>query len=205
LPLSRIQRENWDFETHSRSDIWSFGAVLYEMLAGKRAFAGESVSDTLATVLKLEPNWNALRAGTPPSILKLLPRCLTKDRKQRLQAIGDARFTLETPPAEEPASAQSLSQSSIVGWALGGAALLGLMALAFVHFREVAPVEHLFIRCVNKSRAVREFDALSALAATPRYPNPIGFACWPSLRHWASSSSSAWTSSWSSRRLLRVQ
>ena len=127
-----------------RADIWSFGAVLYEMLAGTRAFGGESAPDTLATVLKLEPDWNALRAGTPPSIVKLLRRCLTKDRKQRLQAIGEARITLETPAAEEPvpASAQSLSQSSRIGWALGGAALLGLVALAFVHFREVAPAEH---------------------------------------------------------------
>src|SRR5712692_11109928 len=85
-----------------RADIWSFGAVLYEMLAGKRAFAGESVSDTLATVLKLDPDWDALPSGTPASIRKLVRRCLTKDRKQRLQAIGEARIVLEDGGPEPP-------------------------------------------------------------------------------------------------------
>src|SRR5215467_5106557 len=65
-----------------RSDIWSFGAVMYEMLSGKQAFAGESVSDTLASVLKLDPDWSALPQGTPASILKLVRRCLTRDRTQ---------------------------------------------------------------------------------------------------------------------------
>jgi serine/threonine protein kinase len=67
-----------------RADIWSFGAVLYEMLAGKKAFGGESVSDTLATVMKLEPDCSALPQGVPASVHKLVRRCLTKDRKQRL-------------------------------------------------------------------------------------------------------------------------
>src|SRR5262249_41225463 len=80
-----------------RSDIFSFGAVLYEMLSGRRAFAGESVPDTLASVLKLEPHWNALPGDTPSAIRTLLRRCLTKDRKQRLQAIGEARIVLENP------------------------------------------------------------------------------------------------------------
>jgi serine/threonine protein kinase len=65
-----------------RADIWSFGAVLYEMLSGKKAFEGESVSDTLATVLKLDPDWSALPKETPGSIVKLVRRCLTKDRKR---------------------------------------------------------------------------------------------------------------------------
>src|SRR5580704_9310941 len=78
-----------------RADIWGFGAVLYETLSGKRAFAGESVSDTLATVLKLDPDWTALPAETPASIRRLIQRCLTKDRKQRLQAIGEARIAID--------------------------------------------------------------------------------------------------------------
>ena len=79
----------------SRADIWAFGAVLYEMLAGTRAFEGESVPDTLATILKVDPTWAALRRSTPASICTLVKRCLEKDRKKRLQAIGEARITIE--------------------------------------------------------------------------------------------------------------
>jgi serine/threonine-protein kinase len=90
-----------------RADIWSFGAVLYEMLSGKRAFEGESVSETLASVLKLDPDWNALPKETPASVRKLVRRCLSKDRGQRLQALGEARIVLENPatPQEEVPSA----------------------------------------------------------------------------------------------------
>src|SRR5579862_7286331 len=80
-----------------RSDIWSFGAVVFELLSGKRAFPGESVTDTLAMVLKVEPDWAALPAGTPVAARKLLECCLKKERSERLQAIGDARLLLETP------------------------------------------------------------------------------------------------------------
>jgi hypothetical protein len=91
-----------------RSDIFSFGAVLYEMLSGRPAFTGESVSDTLAAVLKVEPDWSALPADTPAAIRALLGRCLTKDRRQRLQAIGEARIVLENPgaPATEIVAAR---------------------------------------------------------------------------------------------------
>ncbi len=78
-----------------RADIWSFGVVLYEMLAAQRAFEGETTSDILASVLKFDPDWSALPASTPPPIVRLLRRCLTKDRKQRLQAIGEARIAID--------------------------------------------------------------------------------------------------------------
>src|SRR5262245_27931380 len=64
-----------------RADIFSFGAVLYEMLAGTRAFDGENAGDTLASVVKEEPDWTKLPAETPATIRSLLKRCLTKDRK----------------------------------------------------------------------------------------------------------------------------
>jgi eukaryotic-like serine/threonine-protein kinase len=87
-----------------RCDIWSFGAVLFELLSGKRAFPGDSVTETLAMVLKVEPDWNVLPARTPASARKLLESCLKKERSERLQAIGDARLLLETtaPAGPEP-------------------------------------------------------------------------------------------------------
>src|SRR5882724_2099294 len=78
-----------------RADIWAFGCLLYEMLTGKRAFGGQAVSETLATVIRDDPNWSALPQAVPPRILHLLKRCLCKDVKQRLQAIGDARIAIE--------------------------------------------------------------------------------------------------------------
>jgi eukaryotic-like serine/threonine-protein kinase len=78
-----------------RSDIWAFGCVLYEMLTGKRPFDGSDVSDTLAAVLRADPDWKALPAETPASLLRLLHRCLQKDRKRRLADVADARFELD--------------------------------------------------------------------------------------------------------------
>ena len=88
-----------------RADIWAFGAVLYEMLSGRRAFDGEDISDVLASVLKSDPAWNAVPADVPPSIRRLLRRCLEKDPRKRLSAIGDARFDLDEP---EPAAQVTL-------------------------------------------------------------------------------------------------
>ncbi len=78
-----------------RSDIWAFGCVLYEMLTGRRAFEGEGVSDTLAAVLRGEPDYNALPATTPATVTMVLHRCLQKDRKRRARDIGDVSLALE--------------------------------------------------------------------------------------------------------------
>src|SRR5690348_11058794 len=91
-----------------RADIWAFGVLLYEMLAGKAAFGGESTSDILAGVLRSEPDWSSLPTATPPRIRKLLRRCLERDRKQRLRDIGEARIAIDTPDEEaSPASVRS--------------------------------------------------------------------------------------------------
>ena len=90
-----------------RADIWAFGVVLYEMLTGQRAFEGEDISITLASVLKEHVKWDALPADLPLPLQKLLRRCLEKDPRRRLSWIGEARLTLEDPAALEPAVASA--------------------------------------------------------------------------------------------------
>jgi len=80
-----------------RADIWAFGCLLFEMLTGKRLFAGETISDTLAAVLRQEVDWTVLPPGLAPSIRPLLARCLERDPKRRLRDIGEARIALATP------------------------------------------------------------------------------------------------------------
>ena len=88
-----------------RADIWSFGVVLFEMLTGARLFAGGTVSDTLAAVLKTDPDWKTLPADTPRSVLRLLHRCLERDPKKRLHDISDARLDLDEADAPESIAA----------------------------------------------------------------------------------------------------
>ena len=117
-----------------RADIWAFGALLYEMLTGMRAFPGDTASETIANVLKEAPDWSRLPATTPSGVRRLLARTLDKDVRRRLQAIGDARIELEDT-APEPAlparravplaAVSALALVAIAGWALwlnGGAA-----------------------------------------------------------------------------------
>jgi Tol biopolymer transport system component len=85
-----------------RTDIWAFGCVLYEMLSGLPAFAGETTSDILACVIRSEPDWSSLPASVPSRLRELLRRCFQKDPKQRLQAIGEARVTIEEVLAGSP-------------------------------------------------------------------------------------------------------
>jgi serine/threonine-protein kinase len=77
-----------------RADIWAFGCVLFEMLTGKSAFPGDNVTEILAAVVRGEPDWSALPSNTPPSVRRLLRRCLNKDPKDRLPDIGVARLEI---------------------------------------------------------------------------------------------------------------
>src|SRR5437867_8382470 len=100
-----------------RADIWAFGCVLFEMLTGQRAFEGEDVNDTIAAVVRGEPDWNALPSDTPEQIRLLLKRCLEKDRRARVSDIGVARFLMtETiaSPATAAASTPGPSRRRIV-------------------------------------------------------------------------------------------
>jgi eukaryotic-like serine/threonine-protein kinase len=125
-----------------RADIWAFGCVLYEMLTGKMAFTGETVTDTLAAVIRAEPGWSQLPAGMPVRVRVLLQRCLQKDPKQRLQAIGDARISLDEVLAGAPDQAIGGAAQiapiwrRVLPWGVAGVLAAALAALAFVHFRE---------------------------------------------------------------------
>jgi eukaryotic-like serine/threonine-protein kinase len=105
-----------------RTDIWAFGCVLYEMLAGKCVFAGEDVTDTLARILEREPDWGALPEAVSTEIRRLLKRCLAKDPKSRLRDMGDARLDIEDAllyPTENAASrviSASDVQRSLLRW-----------------------------------------------------------------------------------------
>jgi serine/threonine-protein kinase len=113
-----------------RSDVWAFGCVLYEILTGTRAFEGEDVSDTLASVLKGQPDWSALPTDTPIPVRRLLRRTLEKDRRRRLSDMADARLEIDdalgppgtdmSPETVQPAGAANGSRA--LAWTI--AALL---------------------------------------------------------------------------------
>jgi serine/threonine-protein kinase len=121
-----------------RADVWAFGCVLWEMLTGHTLFAGETVSDTLAAVLRAEPVWGELPPGTPPALRRLLHHCLERDPGKRLRDLADARLELDDAALAEasPSAVASAGASPAPGararlpWALAGVALaLALLAL----------------------------------------------------------------------------
>jgi serine/threonine-protein kinase len=125
-----------------RADVWAFGVVLYEMLTGERAFQGDDVSDVLAAVLRQELDWSKLPAATPPRVRELLRRCLERDVKLRLQAIGEARVALARPdelsgvsgavPDAGAASLERRGPRSAWPWAIAVMAVVGWVVTAVV-------------------------------------------------------------------------
>ncbi len=130
------------YDVDRRADIWAFGVVVYEMLTGKQLFAGDTATDTLAAVLRQEPDWQALPDGASPLLAHLLRRCLEKDPSQRLRDIGEARVALEgsstslsgwTPPsgafAAMPAAAAPRAR---LPWVLCGVLAVAACGLAWL-------------------------------------------------------------------------
>jgi serine/threonine protein kinase len=121
-----------------RADIWAFGCVVFEALTGKSAFLGETVSDTLAAVLKQEPDWGKLPPDTPAAIRSLMRRCLQKDPDRRLHDVADARIEIEEALAEpatidtpEVTTTRRANRGNIL-WALAGLLVGSALAAALI-------------------------------------------------------------------------
>jgi len=124
-----------------RTDIWAFGVVVFEMLTGHRPFSGDTVSDTLASILGMDPNWRALPATVPMDLRRLLRRCLEKDPKRRLQAIGDARIQIDdlVSGAREESVGSAVSPrlpwQRVMPWAAAGGLAVVLMIVLWAPWR----------------------------------------------------------------------
>jgi serine/threonine protein kinase len=158
-----------------QTDIWGFGCILYELLTGRAAFAGETISDTVAAVLEREPDWKPLPANIPARISELMRWCLIKDPRKRLQAIGDARIAIEDVQSRvgtdgEVALMAARRRSKVwvgIGAALFLTTILLLAALSVVHFsRPTAP----------------EVPEIRVEANTPSTADPLSFAISPDGR-----------------------
>lgn len=127
-----------------RADIWTFGCILYECLTGERAFHGETVSDTLAHILKGEPDWSRLPAETPTLIKVLLRRCLEKNPRERLHDVADARIeiteALGQPSAPEAVSIHRANRAWIIGGIIGGLVVGVVLSFVIWHPRPTPPL-----------------------------------------------------------------
>jgi len=141
-----------------RSDIWSFGVIVYEMLTGKRLFQGESAVEILGGVLNQEPDITA----APVRVHKLLRWCLEKDRKKRLASISDARRLMEESETATVIAAAPKSRLGLAAWAVAGLFLVTTLGVSFVHLREAPPVaQSLRYQISTPGSESAQFPALS--------------------------------------------
>ena len=154
-----------------RTDIWAFGCVFYEMLTARRAFDGEDVTDTIAAIVRGEPDWSALPADTPSQIRLLLRRCLEKDRKTRIPDIGVARFLMnETIAAPSPAmlasprSRRAPALAAVVGLAIGAIATVMIWRVWSPQPQREAPVRFVFAPPSSQPLIIQGSDRDVAIA-----------------------------------------
>ena len=152
-----------------RTDIWAFGCVLFEMLAGRSVFAAASITETLSEVLKTEPDWQHLPADTPEGVRRLLRRCLTKDRARRLADIRDAQLDLEddiAAPLAEGNVARSMDRRRVTAWVIGGAVLASVTTasmLVLLRQQPKAPAADLALTIAPPSATgIQPVDSLRA-------------------------------------------
>ena len=128
-------------DVDKRADIWAFGVVVYEMLTGRQLFGGPTVSDTLASVLKESPDWDA----APPRFRRLLRLCLTRDPRLRLRDIGDARVLMDETVAAPATAPSPFAGRGIAIW-IAAAVAVAVAALGGLLWRATRPVERPMIR-----------------------------------------------------------
>jgi len=160
----------------ARADVWAFGCVVYECLTGRRAFAGDSVSETLAAVLRDTADLSRLPAGTPPALRRLLRRCLERDPARRLHSLADARLDLDDAAEElargpEASAAAPVSRrpAAVRAWLPWGAAvvLAGALVLQTVGDRSPAPTARV-------SKFAMSVDSLDTAQLCPPAISPDG-------------------------------
>jgi Tol biopolymer transport system component len=161
-----------------RADIWAFGVVVFEMLTGRRAFEGENISVTLASVMMKEPDWGALPALTPVGLRRLLTRCLRKDAKARMRDIGEARLQIEDvlSGAREEIGGSPAAPSRLPGFVAAACAFATVVAaggLWVVWRRPLSPpsVTHLQMTVLPADQIVRSIASVrpsrTAMALSP--------------------------------------
>jgi eukaryotic-like serine/threonine-protein kinase len=120
-----------------RADIWAFGCILYECLTGRRAFGGETITETIAAILRAEPEWHELPEPTPPNIRFALRRCLEKSMSSRFHCVGDLRIEMEEARGiGEPTAA---AKRPWVAWGIAASCVLAALALGSLYLRQKAP------------------------------------------------------------------
>jgi serine/threonine protein kinase/Tol biopolymer transport system component len=161
-------------QVDKRSDIWAFGCVLYEMLTGRRAFAGTTLADVLGAVVKNEPDWTTLPRGTPPLVASLLRRCLQKDPVRRLHDIADARIEIQEAMFEPDTSDHHGSERSrptrstrAIPWIVAMLCALGLVLTQVWSNRAAAPDRPLTRLELTLPAGIEPYIGPSAVALSP--------------------------------------
>ena len=163
----QVKSENVD----ARTDVWAFGCVLYEMLTRRPAFAGQSVSEVVASVLRDDPDWNALAPAVPRNIARLLRRCLRRDPRARLQHVGDARLDLleEEEPAPDTGGPARFVAARPLPIAIAIAVIAALGAFAVWRWPQTVPptrVTRLSLEVPARLALADEFSAPFAIDPT---------------------------------------
>jgi serine/threonine protein kinase/Tol biopolymer transport system component len=154
------------------ADIWAFGCVLYEMLTGRRCFGGEDTTETIAAIVRADPDWSRLPAATPDGVRRLLRRCLVKDPHQRLADIRDARLEIDDARTLQPEPAAGPDRSRRRERLLWSAAVAALAALAAAAFWRGARTP------ANASRTEMHLEI-----ASPPTTDPVSLALSPDGQH----------------------